>query len=610
MNDNLTARLRTQRSFRQTACRLLCSLVSLALVLFAAASSSTAQQPSVSKAGTDAARTGSITGRVLADDGRPMPNAAIFTYGIGVPSSPAGGTTDADGNFQVQDLRPGVYGVQASAPGYVVVPDAGAEAGSPHYYRIGESVNLTMIKGGVITGTVTDANGEPVIAAGVRALRVTKPSERQTGVNRYAAPRATDDRGVYRLYGLEPGVYVIVVGGSGQYTSNFNAYDGDMPTYYPSGTRDTAAELTVHAGEELTGIDVRYRGERGHIVSGLLVDSLNEASPRAIGVPISLLQAGSGSTEASTFIIANESKHSFALNGVADGEYTLMAVRGVAGTGEAVLAMRKISVHGADVTGVELKLEPLGALSGTVLLEPPPKAECKDRHSSTLEEIIITARPDEKEKPEENTLPMLFRRSVGVPNNKGEFKLSSLRSGSYRLNVQLPGDDWYVRSLVLPGSAPAPTRAKPAPQSKATPPGSFTLKSGERITGLAVTVGQGAAGLRGRVAPATEGASLPARLRVYLVPAETESAAELLRYMEAEVERDGVFTLSRIAPGHYWMLARAVAANENEGAERRPLALEASERDKLRREAESAGSKIDLQPCQRLADYVLNYGKR
>ncbi len=183
----------------------------------------------------------------------------------------------------------------------------------------------------------------------------------------------------------------------------------------------------------------------------------------------------------------------------------------------------------------------------------------------------------------------------------------NLRSGKYRMNIELPGDDWFVRSIVMPG-APATGAGKPAAQSKNILPGAFTLHAGERISGLVVTIGQGAASLRGRVQAASQGVNLPAGLRVHLVPVEAERAADVLRYMEIAVEKDGSFALGGIAPGSYWVHARPRVAVETDDAERRAVALETDARNQLRREAESAGVKIVLQPCQRLADYVLNYG--
>ncbi|HEY0384409.1 MAG TPA: carboxypeptidase-like regulatory domain-containing protein, partial [Pyrinomonadaceae bacterium] len=319
-------------------------------------------QPSGIAGGTEGARrTGSITGRVLTDDGHPLANVTIFAFGLGTGGRPAGDTTDADGKFQLRDLRPGAYNVQVNAPGYVIVPDAAALGGGDErrYYHIGESVNLTMVKGGVITGTVLDGAGEPVTAARVSAIRVRKPTDRTTNALRFDIPRMTDDRGVYRLYGLEPGSYVLAVGGSTtQFFGNASAYEGDAMTYYPSATRDTAVELTVRAGEELTGIDVRYRGERGHSVSGFVSGNMGETGSNFNGISIALLQAASGTPESFNFINGNDAGRAFALDGIADGEYTLAAIY-ARPTGEMQMALRKVSVRGADVNGLELKLEAL-----------------------------------------------------------------------------------------------------------------------------------------------------------------------------------------------------------------------------------------------------------
>lgn len=567
-------------------------------------------QQATGKATTTEQRTGSITGRILTDDGHPLANALAYIFPIGGTGPQTGVATDAEGRFQAIDLRPGVYAVGAVAPGYVLLPDAGAEFGLRRFYRVGDYVQLTLVKGGVITGVVTDADGAPVVAARTRAVRVRKPSERGTAAPGFSRDSMTDDRGVYRLYGLEPGVYVLSVGGSTQIYGSPNAYDDDAPTYYPSATRDTASELTLHAGEELTGIDVRYRGEDGHVISGFVFGITPDGGSRfSGGISISLLNAASGAIEAFTYVGEMNNNRSFALGGIADGVYQLTAVRNSGNTAELTTAMRKITVRGGDVAGVELKLESLGSLSGNVVLEPPPKAECRSGRASTVEEIFIAARRDEKEKEDEAALSsFFFGRMPAAPNNKGEFKALNLRDGGHRLDVQLPDDDWFVRSitmpaLVAPPSAVAAARSKP-PMSAA---GAFTLKPGERIGGVTINIGQGAAILRGRVAPAAAGFALPRRLRVHLVPVEPERASDVLRYAEAMVEADGQFALSRLAPGSYWLMARVDSVGEGESAGRRPVALDAGERGVLRREAEKAGFKVELQPCQRLADYVLHY---
>jgi Carboxypeptidase regulatory-like domain len=76
------------------------------------------------------------------------------------------------------------------------------------YYRVGDNVTITMIKGGVITGRVTNATGEPLIGVRVNAV-MTRGAEGNTARRAAARPRFTDDRGFYRLYGLPPGTYVV-----------------------------------------------------------------------------------------------------------------------------------------------------------------------------------------------------------------------------------------------------------------------------------------------------------------------------------------------------------------------------------------------------------------
>jgi hypothetical protein len=81
---------------------------------------------------------------------------------------------------------------------------------------------------------------------------------------RYEMPsreRTTDDRGVYRIYGLAPGTYVASAGGGSGFSGyNINPYDADVPTYAPAATRDTATEINLHSGEEVTGIDSARQG--------------------------------------------------------------------------------------------------------------------------------------------------------------------------------------------------------------------------------------------------------------------------------------------------------------------------------------------------------------
>ncbi|HEV7373271.1 MAG TPA: carboxypeptidase-like regulatory domain-containing protein [Pyrinomonadaceae bacterium] len=564
---------------------------------------------------TDEARagssyTGKITGRVIGEDGRPMPDAVISVYRsyARVPGPPKTATTDSEGKFQALDLSPGLYTVNATLPGFVTTPDPATETGEARYYRLGDSVNVSLVKGGVITGTVRDANGEPVVAVVVRAVRLRDANGRVLPrVFFYSQPRITDDRGIYRLYGLQPGTYIVMAGGSLGFSGLPNAYDSDAPTFFPSSTRDTAAEISVRSGEEATGTDIRYRGERGRTISGI-VSGVSDPNFR-YGLSITLALASSGAYESSTFVQPG-AKPTFSFSGVADGEYELTAQQGLGGGGNSVSTPRRVTIKGSDVTGIELQLAPLASIAGSAFLEAPPKETCGDKRGATFLETLISTRRDEKIPSAAATRTPFFLGSGSIPDDQGKFTIHNMQTGSYRLTVRLPSDAWYVRSITLPPSLaarPTGAQSKPAETKSAQASSVITIKPGDHVANVTVNIAQDAANLRGRVTTAAEGASLPANLKIYLVPTERERADDVLRYSEASIESDGAFTLANLAPGRYFIIIRP--APENDPLERtpRPLAWDTTARAKLRREAEAANTPIELKTCQRISDQVLRY---
>ena len=97
-------------------------------------------------------------------------------------------------------------------------------------------------------------------------------------------------------------------------------------------------------------------------------------------------------------------------------------------------------------------------------------------------------------------------------------------------------------------------------------------------------------------------------MRVFLVPAEKDAADDVLRYYEA-VTRDTSFVLQHLAPGKYWLLARAVPEDESDEKPAKPVAWDATERAKLRQAAEAANQSIELTACQRVKDVAFKLAK-
>src|SRR5262249_56325040 len=99
-----------------------------------------------------------------------------------------------------------------------------------------------MIKGGAITGRVTNAMGEPVIGVQVNAA-MARGAEGSPDRGGSGSLRFTDDRGVYRIYGLSPGTYVVFTRKSFQpFPSPLYNY---APPFFPSSHHPTPPQLST-----------------------------------------------------------------------------------------------------------------------------------------------------------------------------------------------------------------------------------------------------------------------------------------------------------------------------------------------------------------------------
>lgn len=551
--------------------------------------------------------TGTITGRIVTDDGQPVPYVSVYVLpNIATNLAPQFSNTDEQGRFQFTDLPALSYFINCNVPGYILSQRLEADGSGRVYYHLGDTVTLTMIKGSVITGRVTDASGTAITALAVHAWRVRDSSGKLLSLT-YGGESQTDDRGIYRIYGLAPGSYLVgTTNRPSRSSERFISPRVDQaPTYHPASTSDTAVEVTVRSGEEASGIDIRFRGERCYAVSGTVNNvAVGSASPESTlsKAQIILYNLATRASEAGATLQPSNGKYAFALYGVPDGEYEIAANGTVSNEDEVAALPRRVSVKGADVTGIELTLIPLSSISGRIALEPSsgePRPGCEIKRPSRLEEITLTTRPAEKASRDEAVSSWYRVTANAVPDGKGEFTLRNLTPARYRLETNLPSEHWYIKSI----TAPNPAAAR---QTIDAGRNGFTLKAGEKAKGLTITIADGAASLRGQIKPATEGARLPASLRVHLVPVEREQADNVLRYAEAAARNDGQFAFSNLAPGRYWIIARVAAENETAEAPH-PTAWDNSERAKLRREAEAAKVEIELQPCQRVSDYVLSY---
>ena len=126
--------------------------------------------------------TARMRGRVLAaDTGKPVAGATVTLVETRAsnPAEPQGRwiRTDADGRWEVPDLRPGAYTLSVSKAGYLKI-----EYGQKRPFERGKSlavaagqlldrIDIALPRGGAITGRVFDEFGDPAAAVFVRGLR-------------------------------------------------------------------------------------------------------------------------------------------------------------------------------------------------------------------------------------------------------------------------------------------------------------------------------------------------------------------------------------------------------------------------------------------------------
>ena len=133
---------------------------------------------------------GSISGRVtIKDKAAPGVTVGLRKAGaFGPYDSYLRATTDQDGSYRITSVPAGSYFIAVAAPAFVVT---GASEGRGKSVIVAEDenvdgINFSLVRGGVITGKVTDAEGRPVIQQQVSIFRAAAFDRRiGTGTSSY-----------------------------------------------------------------------------------------------------------------------------------------------------------------------------------------------------------------------------------------------------------------------------------------------------------------------------------------------------------------------------------------------------------------------------------------
>ncbi len=263
-----------------------------------------------------------IRGLVVGPDGKGVPGAIVMPHRSETlaGSSAKGLSTDQDGRFEL-----------ASPPGRVLLTVAAAEFSSAQKWielSPGASVDglvVALDEGTTLAGIVKTAEGDPVVGARVELLPGSLGNQR---------PRkaTTDEEGFYRLVGLSPGHYPVLI--------RANGYPSLMVEELWVGPHGAQHDFTLVSG---------------HRVAGHVVD--------AEGLPVADARVyARDETQRSAGYAATDPHGAFELRGVPDGRYKLQ----VTAKGLATSWSDDIVVAGGQRQEIRVQMDAGFSVHGTV----------------------------------------------------------------------------------------------------------------------------------------------------------------------------------------------------------------------------------------------------
>ncbi len=505
-------------------------------------------------------RTASIGGRVTIGDA-PAANALVMVMEVDpkslddwfVGEYPQRAyfrvRTGGDGRYQVTGLTEGAYKIRSLSKAYVWSKNSSKfetfKSVTLDEGEAREGVDIALVRGGVITGRVIDVEGRPLIASALSLQSVDENGKPIEGIDDdHWMAMDTDDRGIYRIYGLAAGRYIISAGG--EFVSN--RAKGIYPqTFYPDAANQGQAKvIEVKEGTETTGIDIRLGAEkRTYEATGRVFDAETGQPLKHVSLMCQDAPEGENGERRFSLSTKTDDEGRFRFFGLSSGRYEALMMmnwedyyRSTANN-EHYSEKTRFEISDSDVSGLEIKAIRGSTISGVVVIEGVDDQVAK----AMLKQLVVSVQIIGKRGPDGGQIGYEGRgMSSAKVSSDGGIRLTGLAPGLARFDLRGPQENKFLIKRIERNSAEIRS--------------AFEIGRSEQITGVRIVAAYGNGTIRGQVE--ITGGKLPEgrRLSVWAIPIRTVTADDGIpafqsRAVDVVVDNKGRFVIERLASGEY-----------------------------------------------------------
>jgi hypothetical protein len=321
---------------------------------------------------------GSITGRVTIAS-KPVAGVTV-TVSAGADALSGSGaslktTTDDEGRFRISNLPAGTYYVWPFIPAFVVNEGTGiypqGKSVSVEDGEVAEDINFTLNRGAAITGRVTDSANRPLIEERIRILPVD-PNLRRLTSSIYPSINSilTDDRGIYRVYGLPAGKYKVAIGDQFAAFTSTRGRRFYPQTFHPDVTDEAKAEIVeLTEGAEASNVDITVaRAMTGFSATGTVIDAEKNQPVGGVSFGLTIIVGG----RPSGFMSGNgvsTNTGAWRIDNLPPGRYAGSILPG-SGTGY-YGETQPFDISDGDVSNLEMKVHRGSMINGNIVFEGP-----------------------------------------------------------------------------------------------------------------------------------------------------------------------------------------------------------------------------------------------